>query len=303
MTDQLLLKTIGNELLSDPVLVNETNVRIDQYSSDCRDQFFDLYVNALKRGDWFSSNCIGVSAEERTNYFIDHVVSSQNALPIVFQVDGEIIGATCLYLTEPSIVLIDETQVDPIKGRRRGAMTAYFRKLIPIGKRLDVNFETEFLLTEGSRVLRDVLINELGMLTTGIRIGCYSTFDGSRLESVLTACTPCDQFQQALATLSMSAHAVASFSNTLKSSGACSCPDFRVEKTNEMTFPMDDHDSVLKAIMDGFAPSSVDPLRKTLRLTEAKIGSRSRPLSFLVNEKNNASQILNFISQQTLRLS
>jgi hypothetical protein len=124
---------------------------------------------------------------EVASLFVRQTISDNLVTFVVFtDTANNILGSTALYYDDIRGFLIDETQIDPIRGRRLGIMTHYFRRVVPILDSIG-SYWTEFLLTSESRVLRRVLISELGMKITGLRPAAYISIDGKIRRSVLVA--------------------------------------------------------------------------------------------------------------------
>lgn len=157
-----------------------------------------LYRNAFLRGEWFGAELSIKHVEDISEDAIASHFLGKRSLGVVFEDQlGRVVGATGLFIDEIEGVLIDETQIDPVLGRRKGVMTRYFRFIIPILKEL-TPFWTEFILTPESYVLRRVLIDELGMQITGLRPNSYVSLVTGVSYSALVACGPAEPPRQFL---------------------------------------------------------------------------------------------------------
>lgn len=175
-------------VLAQEMLIPEQEISIVDARQVRPAELTHLYQEAFDRGDWFGSTCESTDLRHVAAEFVHNHCANDQTLFFAFvdRIHG-VIGAAALRATDSGL-LLDEAQIDP-RGRRRGIISAYSRRLLPV---LDLfgRYWTEFLLTPGTRVLRKVLITELGMIATGLKPDYYlSRTTGSRY-SVLVAYGP-----------------------------------------------------------------------------------------------------------------
>jgi hypothetical protein len=175
-------------VLAQEMLIPEQEISIVDAREVRPAELIQLYQGAFERGDWFGSTCESTDLRHVAAEFVHNHCANDQTLFFAF-VDRThgVVGAAALRLTDSGL-LLDEAQIDP-RGRRRGIISAYSRRLLPV---LDLfgRYWTEFLLTPGTRVLRKLLITELGMVVTGLKPDYYlSRTTGSRY-SILVAYGP-----------------------------------------------------------------------------------------------------------------
>jgi len=147
-----------------------------------------LYQGALDRGDWFGSTCESTDLRQVAAEFVhNHCANDQTLFFAFVDRNHGVVGAAALRNTDSGL-LLDEAQIDPL-GRRRGIISAYSRRLLPV---LDLfgRYWTEFLLTPGTRVLRKIAITEWGMIPMGLKPDYYLSRTTGRRHSVLIAYGP-----------------------------------------------------------------------------------------------------------------
>jgi hypothetical protein len=171
----------------------DTDVFLRRAGRSDLDNLADLYEAAFKRGEWFGSRSSLSESGDATREHLAQILGADRYIVVLFHdSDDTVLGATALDLSDEEGILIDDSQIDPIKGRRRGIMTNYFRRLVPAVSKYN-SFWTEFVLTPNSRVLRRTLITELGMAVTGIRPNAYRSRATGTSYSVLVALGPEDK--------------------------------------------------------------------------------------------------------------
>jgi len=168
MASKSLRSVVEEEIKSNIVLNND--IYVELLNRDNAKQMISLYNHAYGRGDWFGSSY----SDPKSTIFNEHWLSSisyrENHVWIIFKEGDEVVGATAL-IDKEEVVSIDETQLDPLKGRGKGIMSTYFRRFIPLLQKNGFRLSTEFVLTPESKSLRKVLIGELGMIPTGLLPG------------------------------------------------------------------------------------------------------------------------------------
>lgn len=175
---------VSKQLFKDEVLISDSNILIGQATSKDHDSLVALYKGSQERGDWFGGRLEG-NGREAISSLINKLLNKENIIFIKFSdSQGEILGATLLEYENIRGVLIDETQIHPVLGRRKGIMTAYFKKVVPI---LECNctYWTEFVMTEGSRILRKVLIDDFKMVPVAYMPAYYLRPNGDRLSNLV----------------------------------------------------------------------------------------------------------------------
>ncbi len=175
-------------VLAQELLIPEQEISIVDARQVRPAELTKLYQEALDRGDWFGSTCESTDLRHVAAEFVhNHCANDQTLFFAFVDRDHGVIGAAALRDTDSGL-LLDEAQIDP-RGRRRGIISAYSRRLLPV---LDLfgRYWTEFLLTPGTRVLRKILITELGMIPTGLKPEYYLSRTTGGRYSVLVAYGP-----------------------------------------------------------------------------------------------------------------
>lgn len=239
----------------------------------------NLYTEAYRRGDWFGSALNITSELDIRESTIQNHLSSESSMGVVFEDNsGNILGVTGLFFDEVDGVLIDETQIDPILGRRKGLMTRYFRYVVPLLVQQG-RFWTEFVLTPESAVLRRVLVSELAMQVTGLKPNCYRGHIGPE-RSVLVAYGPAAQPRQLICELTK--HPRLEISRFAR---ACVATDTEDPPSSEMlgqrsfveaeeiSISLTDTEALSAALDDGLMPVSINPFKQMLTLSDKRWGT------------------------------
>jgi hypothetical protein len=285
------IEMIRELIFADPNLVPGEGVIICPARAVHRQELIGLYDAALSRGDWFGSRVSDPLPQQLVaEAFVSETIQTKDIIFCVFTTQQHhVIGATALYFDDTRGFLIDDTQIDPIKGRRKGIMSSYFRRIAPILSRHST-YWTEFVLTPGSRVLRQVLISELGMIITGLRPACYTTFDGRFNRSVLIAHGGAERVRKSLGSLWFANDALFPLNVILEGSfdPSAKWPQPRTISNEAKQKPLEiwvAARALQKIRMlreSGFIPVAVEPFAKQVLLSRALLYEES--LSFLAAE-------------------
>lgn len=282
------------DIKKEPLLYVDSGIEISLLNESNANGLSKLYSEALERGDWFAGEYRRISGFSPSPSFFQSKISSDKLIWFVFSKADEVVGATQLALCKNGSVVIDETQLDPKKGRGLKIMDHYFMRVVPVIERLDVPYWTEFVLTPGSKSLRRVLITELGMFVTGIRIHCYkahSKADG-RMMSCLVAHGKRSSVTSILEKLASSINSpeVVNFTNTLL--GIVNEQKINYENLQNVknipgqaiTLPICKESEIIDAINAGFSLVGIDPFDQKYSLYSFNRRVLSE-LRFLKNEK------------------
>ena len=159
---------VMKDLRESPLLRQDSHrkIHIGLLGKDSSEQTADLYKRAYERGDWFGNNYEDTEHTIFNPAWLAEINNDPSYTWIVFTEENNVLGATALIGKET--ISIDETQINPGNGRNRGIMTTYFKRLVPLLYNNGISLSTEFVLTKPTKVLRKVLIGELGMVPIGI---------------------------------------------------------------------------------------------------------------------------------------
>ena len=281
-------------VVNEPLLCVASDVEISLLNESHINGISSLYTQALNRGDWFAGEYNSVNDFSPSSDFFKSKIDSEKLIWFVFCQKGVVVGATQLALCKNGSVIIDETQLDPEKGRGLKIMDHYFRRVVPIIEGLGIPYWTEFVLTPGSKSLRRTLISEMGMVVTGIRLHNYkSQFNtDERMMSCLVAhgkgCNVRLVLERIIDTAKLSE--IISFTNTLLGmSDVIETSRENIQPPNDnlnqnLTIPVNEESKVLGAINNGYSLVGIDPFDLTISLSSLK-NSRFDELYFLKNEK------------------
>jgi hypothetical protein len=228
----------------------------------------DLYKSAFERGDWYGSRTHAEDGDSASSDYLQHYLRDEKAIVVLFHDSrGNVLGSTLLDLSSEDGVLIDDTQIHPVLGRRKGIMSAYFRRLVPVLDDVGCPYWTEFVLTPESRVLRRVLIGELGMRVTGIRPAAYLIRPANDYRSVVVAHGPNRSVTNWLSSVSrldshlsdLLACLVDSQSARLETTSQPRVAFQKVQDYREFEIDLDNGDAIANAISDGSLPVGLRP--------------------------------------------
>ena len=174
-----------------PYICRDHNIKISIINNENIFGIVKLYDLALKRGDWFASEYSTIKNFAPNVEFFTWQMKRQDQIWFAFlNSEHNVIGATKLAFSNNGSIIIDETQLHPELGRRKGIMKRYFSNIIPILDELNLRYCAEFILTPESRSLRDALINEHGMYPTGIKFNFFFNKKKQKPVSCLLAYSP-----------------------------------------------------------------------------------------------------------------
>ncbi len=226
-------------------------------------QISALYRNAFERGDWFGTALRIRAASDITPQAMSAHLEGDFTLATVFEdSNGIVLGVTALFFDATDGALIDETQIHPTLGRRRGLMTSYFRHVVPFLE-TRCRYWTEFVLTPQSAVLRRVLLREQGMQVTGLRPYAYHNANANTAGSVLIAHGPRTSVREQLMRVS---HAHRLIANLVNACLGFDCTPFdRVQMVcrayHEIHVSIHDMRSIEDLFALGYAPVALLPWR------------------------------------------
>jgi hypothetical protein len=290
---------LDRKLFSEGSLDESVSIRMVGYHERFLRAMVTHYRAAHSRGDWFGSHF----KQDGNLILSDDVLERDARLPsslwVLFVDDSDnLLGTTKLMLQSGNRVLIDETQVDPNRGRGKGIMPRYFRKVVPILEAGGLHYWTEFVLTRESRVLRKSLIDELRMVVTGLRPVCYERPSGLSPQSVLTAHGPHSYVRKALEMLRNQEPLLAGFFSLLgyvpgsQESGILT-PRMVPNSASytEVIHKVTDSVGIRSALDVGMIPVGIDPLLEQVTLAEFP---RCYPLAlkFVMEENSDAARRL-----------
>jgi len=150
-----LNELIKSEIDRDKNLNNDTGITLELLNKNHFEQFINLYKRAYEKGDWFGNSHLNPENTIFNPEWLKSTSLNPNYNWIVFKDREKVIGATSLIYNNGTL-LIDETQLDSLKGRRKGIMNTYFRRFIPLLQKNSIPLSTEFVLTPESFSLRKV---------------------------------------------------------------------------------------------------------------------------------------------------
>jgi hypothetical protein len=287
-----VVEILKQSFAASPELVGSPGVFLSTSVAAHAEKLAKLYTEAFHRGDWAGAEFNPFGALTLNAHSFETDANSASNVWVMFIDEKEtLLGATKLVVHPYAGTLIDETQIDPVCGRGRRVMPSYFRRIVPIFNSLGLPYWTEFMLTPGSRVLRNCLISELGMVVTGLRPACYSSEKMTPPRSVLIAYGPGPRIQ---ASVSDSRHrAAAVFQPLLDVVGRGIEPDGvpwasrlgRSDVYQEVTVRESDYQLARKYVEKGYVPVAVDPISSTYTMARLPSGeSLYAELAFLRDE-------------------
>lgn len=188
-TGSIAKKIITKNIYENPLLIDDScgKIKIELIGPGNAEKTAALYARAYERGDWFGDNYEHPGETVLNPEWMEKINRDPRYLWIVFKEDETVLGATSLIELGGKIntLSIDETQLDPETGRKKGIMTNYFRRFVPLLKENGVSLSTYFVLTRESKPLREVLLDELGMIPIGIHPGSLvSRYTGEKRSEI-----------------------------------------------------------------------------------------------------------------------